>query len=325
MSRRTGRGIILLLLAYASFCILAGVYITNGTLNPQRRPLPQDASTAESVSHAFGADPQELSIRSSDGLVLRGWSVRPNNPNGDVVLLLHGLSDNRLGMIGYAQILLTQGYSIVMPDSRAHGESEGTLATYGLLERDDIRLWVQNIKTHDRPRCVFGFGESMGAAQILQSLATDTDFCAVAAESSFASFREIAYDRVGQYFHTGPWLGRTLLRPLVETAFYYAKYKYGFDFTKVSPQNAVEATKIPVLLIHGEDDSNIPIRHSQLIEATNPQVRLWEVPNTEHGGAIATHSNEFRTELLNWFASHRATSVQGFSNPKGVNSKAVAQ
>lgn len=50
------------------------------------------------------------------------------------MILLHGLSDNRLGMIGYAELLLSHGFSVVMPDARAHGTSGSQLATYGLLE-----------------------------------------------------------------------------------------------------------------------------------------------------------------------------------------------
>lgn len=43
-----------------------------------------------------------------------------------------------MGMIGYAELLLTRGSAVLMPDSRAHGQSGGALATYGLLEKDDI-------------------------------------------------------------------------------------------------------------------------------------------------------------------------------------------
>ena len=40
-------------------------------------------------------------------------------------------------------------------------------------------------------------------------------------------------------------------------------------------------TKVPVFLIHGQSDSNIPVRHARLIAARNPQVLLWEVPNAD--------------------------------------------
>jgi uncharacterized protein len=172
------------------------------------------------------------------------------------------------------------------------------------LEADDIHRWVERIQNSEHPGCVFGFGESMGAAQLLQSLISEPAFCAVAVESPFASFREIAYDRVGQYFQTGPWLGRTLLRPIVEIAFAYAKHKYGFDFAQLSPEVSVSTTAIPVFLIHGANDSNIPIRHSRLIKASNATVKLWEVPHTDHCGAISTHPEEFESRLVAWYKSH---------------------
>ena len=97
----------------------------------------------------------------------------------------------------------------------------------------------------------------MGAAQLLESLAVEPHFCAVVAESSFSNFREIAYDRMGQHFGTGPWLGRTVLRPVVEIALLIARTEYQIDLTQYSPEDAVAHTHVPVLLIHGVVDSNI--------------------------------------------------------------------
>ena len=85
----------------------------------------------------------------------------------------------------------------------------------------------------------------MGAAQLLQSLETEPGFCAVVAESSFSSFREIAYDRVGQFFQTGPWLGRSILRPVVEAAFLYSQWKYGIRASQISPEDAVAKSQVP--------------------------------------------------------------------------------
>jgi pimeloyl-ACP methyl ester carboxylesterase len=142
----------------------------------------------------------------------------------------------------------------------------------------------------------------MGAAQLLQSLDTHPHFCAVIAESSFANFREIAYDRMGQPFHLGPWVGRTVLRPLVEVAFLRARLKYHLRMDNISPEDSVAATTIPVLLIHGQIDSNIPVRHSQIIRERNPNAQLWEVPNADHCGAISTAPREFERRILAWFA-----------------------
>jgi len=247
------------------------------------------------------AEMEDATISASDGAALRAWIIRPRRANGDDVLLLHGLGDNRVGMTGYAQMLVTHGYNVLLPDARAHGVSGGALATYGLLERNDVHQWFDFLDARDHPRCIFGFGESMGAAELLQSLDTHPHFCAVAAESPFATFREIAYDRMGQPFHLGPWVGRTFLRPVVEAAFLRARWKYGLYMQHISPEDSVAATIIPVLLIHGQVDSNIPVRHSRLIRTHNSAVQLWEVPGADHCGAIGMAPQEFEQRLLGWF------------------------
>jgi uncharacterized protein len=153
-----------------------------------------------------------------DGVSLRAWFMRPREANGNTVILLHGVSDNRLGMYGYGRWLLQNHYSVLLPDARHHGNSGG-LTTYGIREANDIHQWVDWIETNEHPRCVFGIGESMGAAELLQSLAREPRFCAVIAESPFATFREVAYARFGRPFHAGPWLGRTLFRPTIDFGF----------------------------------------------------------------------------------------------------------
>jgi hypothetical protein len=286
--------------------------VAEGTLHPGRRPLlAKDEMQAQEMAHNQDSELADVTIAARDRATLRAWSIRPRNGSGKAVILLHGLSDNRLGMIGYAELLLVHGFSVLMPDARAHGASGGQLATYGLLESEDIRRWFDWLQESQRPICIFGFAESMGAAQLLQSLQTEPAFCAVAAESPFSSFREIAYDRVGQFFHTSPWLGRTILRPVVEVAFGYSRWKYKMNFEQVSPERIVAATKVPVLLIHGQIDSNIPIRHSRRIATNNPTLTLWEVPNTDHCGAISTARQEFEQRLIRWFDDHSRTAITG--------------
>jgi len=266
--RRTFIGLIL----YVAFCTAGGIFLADSALRPARRSLSDDEIST--VQHSLSLRLEDASITASDGATLRAWSVQPAAANGDAVILLHGLADNRVGMTGYAQLFLRHGFTVLLPDARAHGDSGGALATYGLLERNDILDWANLLNTQFHAHCIFGFGESMGASQLLQSLDTRVHFCGVAAESPFANFREIAYDRMGQPFHLGPWVGRTLLRPLVEVAFLRARWKYGLDMSQVSPESAVASTSTPVLLIHGTIDSNIPVRHSRIIRSRNPKTQL---------------------------------------------------
>ena len=292
------------LLIYLAFCSIGGMYLADGALHPSRRALTQEESAAFRLSvDSLDAQLEDVSVSTPGSITLRAWIARPRRGNGDTVFLLHGLGDNRLGMTGYALLLLKQGFTVLLPDARAHGQSGGELATYGLLERDDIRLWTEFLQTQTHPRCIYGMGESMGAAELLQSLTSGASLCALIAESSFSNFREIAYDRMGQPFHLGSWVGRTVLRPLVEFAFLRARWKYGLDMQQVSPEDAVAKSHVPVLLIHGQIDSNIPGRHSRRIHALAPQTVLWEVPGADHCGAIATDRQEFENRVFAWFAT----------------------
>jgi hypothetical protein len=306
LSRRSRYGLFAVLL-YLAFCTVGGVYLADGTLHPARRLLTENEfAEFRQTARSLGADLADVSITTPDNVILRAWMIHSHHPNGEAVLLLHGLGDNRVGMTGYAQLLLADGFNVLLPDARAHGVSGGPLATFGLLERNDIHQWLNFMEVQDHPSCIFGLGESMGAAQLLQSLDTHPHFCAIIAESPFENFREIAYDRMGQPFHLGPWVGRTLLRPLIEIAFLRARWKYGLNMEQISPEDSAAAAAIPVLLIHGKVDSNIPVRHSRAIHARAPNTELWEVPDTDHCGAVSTAKQEFEHRLLIFFGSHSA-------------------
>ena len=295
------------IIVYFSLSLVVGAFVGEGSLHPARRALTaSEASQDQPWAHDDDATLSEVSVAAKDGITLRAWALHPEEWNGNTVLLLHGMGDNRLGMTGYADMLLVHGYSVLMPDARAQGASGGDLATYGLLEGDDVHRWVDWLLTNERPHCVYGFGESMGAAQLLQSLKSEPRFCAVAAECPFSNFREIAYDRMGQRFGTGPWVGRTILRPLVESAFLYVRWRHGLDMRRVSPEDVVAASDVPVLVIHGENDNNIPIRHSVRIADRNQRVALWKVPHAGHSNAIDAAPQELQERLIGWFEGHPA-------------------
>jgi pimeloyl-ACP methyl ester carboxylesterase len=282
--------------------VVAGIFLAEGALHPGRRLLLEvDQQRARELANLNSSDLTDISIPANDGVILRAWNLQPQKSFGNAVIRSHGLSDNRAGMMGYAQFFLRHGYDVLMPDARAHGMSGGEMAAYGIRESNDLHRWLDWLQLNEHPPCIYGFAESMGAAGLLQSLHSESRFCAVAAESPFSSFREIAYDRVGQFFHAGPWVGRIILRPIVECAFIYAKWRYHLNFDLDSPEKAVESTKVPVFLIHGQVDSNIPLRHSRKIAAGNRNVALWEVPGADHCGAIGIAPVELERRVTEWF------------------------
>jgi predicted alpha/beta-fold hydrolase len=304
--RALRRAFFTFVILYLVGTLFGGIVLGWMALHPRHRPLTsKDEHLAESTAHEENATLSDVQIVTSDGIILRAWFIQPAQSNGSSVLLLHGVSDNRLGMYGYGDWLVKNHYSVLLPDARAHGLSGGEIATYGLRESDDIHQWVNWLEENDHSRCVFGLGESMGAAQLLQSLAKDSRFCAVVAESPFATFREVAYARFGRPFHTGPWLGRTFFRPTLDVGFLYVRLRYGLNMESASPEQAVVGTNVPVLLIHGLSDRNIPPYHSDQIQAHNPpDITLWRVPRAVHTGAHAVAPQEFERRVLDWFSTH---------------------
>jgi fermentation-respiration switch protein FrsA (DUF1100 family) len=243
---------------------------------------------------------ETVELHSGDGLRLFAWYAEPKAPNGDTVLLLHGVGDNREGMIAHAAVLLRHGFSVLIPDARAHGESEGRLATYGLKERDDLVRWVKWLHERRPPHCLYGLGESMGAAILLDSLPVLPRLCAVVAESPFASFREIAYERIGQRLGATAWLGRTLLRPVVEFGLVWTRWRYGLDLEHAAPEWVHGET--PLLLIHGRLDNNAPLSHCQRIKRSwRGPVDLWEVDGAGHSAAITAAPAEFESRVTAHF------------------------
>jgi len=303
---RLSRSLVVVLAIYLLFSLAAGIYLAEFSLHLGKHPLQHRKKFEAIVEQQFHGTLTDVSVVAKDGSTLKGWLVQPGTGNGDAVVLLHGIGDNREGMAGYAQLMLTNGYSVLLPDARENGESGGAIATYGLLEARDLHQWVSWLEEREHPHCVYGLGESYGAALLLQGLAVEHRFCAVIAESSFSRFAWVAPERAAYYAQmpssrTMKWF----LVPAVHIAMAYVRVFYHLDFSKANPADAVHRSKTPVLLIHGTEDIDIQPWHSSYIAMHNPDhVQLWMVPNVNHCGTWQARHREFVSRVLNWFQTH---------------------
>src|SRR5271155_358141 len=253
MKRRLIR-IAIILLLFPPLLAAVGGWLAGPTfLHPIRRELTPDLiREADADFASIHAQREDFTVIAPDGITLRGWKVRPQNPNGSWVLVFHGVADNRVGGVGQACLLLRAGYSVVMMDARAHGASDGPMATYGWLERRDTSAIIDallfterapadaTVQTHPpKPFRLFALGESMGAGIALQSAGADPRIEAVVAEASFASLREAAYDYAGLQKYPPP--GKTFFAPGAWTMIYRGQALAGFPAAEVSPEKAVAA------------------------------------------------------------------------------------
>ncbi len=308
MRRRLIRILLILLLFPPTLAAVGGWFFGPAFLHPIRRELTPDLILeADATFGQIHAHREEFDVRAPDGVLLRGWKVRPANPNGNWALVFHGVADNRMGVLEHARILLLAGYSVVMMDVRAHGASEGPIATYGWLERNDTHAIIDALESSEHPRHLFALGESMGAGIALQSAGADPRIEAVVAEASFANLREAAYDYAG--LRRYPWLGKTLLAPGTWTLIYRGESIAGFPASEVSPEKSVAARAFPVFLICDAEDVALPCRHSERIyAAARGPKQLWVVPGAFHTAALGFQPDEFRRRVLSFFAEYAENS-----------------
>ena len=304
MKRFLGLATVTMLLAAPVLAAFVGSSLGDGILHPARLPLtPERMVRINEMLHRTEASKQDFMVKAPDGAELRGWKVRPKRSNGDWVILFHGIADNRTGDSGHAEFLLRHGYSLVMVDSRAQGESGGDMETYGWKERYDTVAITDALSASEKVRYLYALGVSLGAAIALQSAAVERRIEAVAAEAPFANLREVSYDYAG--LHAGSWLGKSLFRPAPIVAMKSIEKGGGFRPEDVSPEKAVAERPFPVLLICGTRDATIPCRHPERIykAATGPK-ELWIVQGAEHASALGQDPAGYENRVVSFFEKY---------------------
>jgi uncharacterized protein len=293
---------IVLLVPMSAASGYVGNAIGPGVLHPANHNSERVEETEQTFERT-SAVKTDFTVRASDGVELRGWKVVPRSASGDWVLLFHGVSDNRTGDLGHAELLLRHGYSVVMMDSRAHGKSGGDMATYGWKERYDTAAITDALYATEQVRHLCAHGVSMGAAIALQSAAVEPRIAAVSAEDPFASLREVGYDYAG--LDVSPFIGNTLFRPASIFAMRAIARTGGFDPDAVSPEKAVSQRPFPVLLICGANDHRIPCRHAEAIyhAATGPK-ELWIVQGAGHASALGQAPAEYENRVVSFFEKY---------------------
>jgi uncharacterized protein len=285
----------------ALFLVLASVFggiLAENALHPaivDRHP----ANLADSIA-GTAATYQDVQIHAADGTLLGGWLFLPSRPHPNYAILLHGVGDTRAGMHRLIRMLIRDDYAVLAPDSRA------SLVTYGVKEAGDVHLWADYLYRTQTVLNLYGLGESMGAAVLLQSLPLEPRFQAVVAESPFSTFTAIAYDRIEQNFESDSWPVRAIAAPIVFSGMFYARARYGVDLRSASPLEAVRHTSIPILLIHGLRDTNVSPQHSRILTLANPRdVVPWFVPKAGHSGAFSADPAVFEERVTSFFRIHR--------------------
>jgi pimeloyl-ACP methyl ester carboxylesterase len=228
-------------------------------LHPLKRPVTlQPDRVHEDVAFASGEER------------LEGWLLPATGKRRGLVVFLHGIAHNREGGLPVAERLGPRGYDVLTFDGRAHGRSTGEACTYGFHERHDVSRGLDALEA---PEAIL-FGHSLGASIALQTAAIDPRVTGVIAASPFSDLETIVRER-------SQWL--LLPDSYVEAALRRAGELGRFTPAEASPVALAPEVRVPVLVLHGEDDLKTPPDHSRRIFAAlgGPR-RLAILPGVAH-------------------------------------------
>lgn len=243
-------------------------------------------------------DPERISVNAKDGVQLVATYSPASKPLHRCVIVQHGHASYRGGMPGLRRDYLAAGYHVLLPDNRGHGESGG-IATYGVLEREDLKKWVDWLEKQDCQSGIFAHGMSMGAAEVLQLAAIEPRVKAVVADSPFSSFESIGSDRIRQMVPLLAWCRY----PIAQVSRLYVRLRYGVDLVDANPMAMAPLVRQPVLLIHGSLDTNVDPKHSAALLPLYQHAERWYVDGCKHVACYGMNPSVYMQKTLGWFES----------------------
>ena len=132
---------------------------------------------------------------SASGSVIHAW-FSEGRPRGGAVLLLHGVGADRRVMLDRARFLHAAGYTVLVPDFQAHGESPGRHITFGALESLDAAAALAYLRARAPGERVGVVGVSMGGAAALVGPSGPLAVDALVLESVYPTIRDATRDRL---------------------------------------------------------------------------------------------------------------------------------
>ena len=222
---------------------------------------------------------ESIQISTSNKSTVHGW-LAYGKPGGGVVLLAHSMRSNRLEMLSRARFLKDQGYSALLIDLQAHGETAGEKITFGLRESENVEASIAFLRKTFPAERIGAIGASLGAAAIVLAK-QDLRLDAVILESLHATIEEAVDNRLKLYFGN---YGSVLL-PLMLSQL---SFHLDTSLDELSPITRINNLNSPVLFISGTRDAHTTQSETERLYAAarNPK-ELWIVPG---GGHFNMHS-----------------------------------
>jgi hypothetical protein len=241
--------------------------------------------------------PEELGIKtewlkfpSQDGVKITGLLMKTSQASArGIVVQFHGNGENMTSHFGFSYWLPAQGYDVFIFDYRGYGASAGKPSVKGAVD-DGIAAMQYILNRNDLPRSMIIWGQSLGGALSIASLCrgkfeSNPRIRALILESSFDSYEDMAEEVLSRSWLTWP-LQWPLSRLLISDR--YAPQR----LMKILP-------RIPILVIHGDQDKIVPFSFGERLFAELPQPKtFWRVKGGGHLEAFTRFGADFKPRLV---------------------------
>ncbi len=196
-------------------------------------------------------------IKSDDGLRLHATyfpGIDGGNPD-KAVICFHGYTSE--AMSDYSSIsnyYLKKGYSMLLVDARAHGQSEGKFIGFGCKDRYDALKWIDwMIKKAGNGIRIVLMGNSMGGATVLMAsgLNLPEQVKGIVSDCAFTSPKAVFTHVLHSMYHLPAF-------PMIQIADFVNRKMAGYGLDECNAAKEVQKAKLPILFIHGDKDTFVP-------------------------------------------------------------------
>ena len=275
-----------------SFALLRKSVFSRDSINALLSGKKSDTavySGAEEVKKTWlELNSQGIYMNTDVGLSLHGLFVKNKNDSHRYAIVCHGYSSKAVHMSYFAKMLYDRGFSVLAPDARAHGESDGNVRGMGYLEKRDIISWIHHIEQTDPLSEFLLYGISMGGATVLFTSGEGDLPSSVKAVISDCAYTDV-YSEIA---NTVKGIVPLPAFPLVDSASLVCKIRGGYSFKEASCVEAVKRSTTPTLFIHGSADTFVPFSMlDELYSSASCEKDILVIEGATHARS-ATHNPE---------------------------------
>ena len=241
---------------------------------------------------------EDYTVTSFDGYILHAQWVKNPQPVHKYILISHGYTDNRFGALKYARIYLDAGFHVIIYDLRGHGMNDPAFCTYSIRESRDLDTMIRDCRAR-HPDCeILGLhGESLGAATSVACLKYHPPVDFVIADCPFSEIISVLRGGMKSMHMPAFLLGSASL---------CAKLRFGYSYSEMRPIDSLADNSVPLLCIHGAEDSFIPPEHSKaLCEATQGYSELCLIAGANHAVSVLTDPAAYRQAVMRFLFGGR--------------------